>query len=222
MGSIKKAKKFIDLLKLTDTHVALWDLKKAEMQKAFYYLDLLLREISKRFSLSFKDIKWYTPVEVGRLFDNTKINRREVTRRKNFCILEITLKGVNVITGLQARRLASRIEKSFLGNQTKIEGQVANPGIINGIVRVIINPNISTEFKKGSVLITGMTTPDFIPFMKKASAIITDEGGITCHAAIVSRELGIPCIIGTKNATKLLKDGDRVEVDANKGIVRQN
>ena len=66
-----------------------------------------------------------------------------------------------------------------------------------------------------------MTRPDFMPLMRKAKAVITDEGGITCHAAIVSRELGIPCIIGTKIATKVLKDGDMVEVDANKGIVRK-
>ncbi len=65
-----------------------------------------------------------------------------------------------------------------------------------------------------------MTTPDFIPAMKKASAIITDEGGITCHAAIVSRELKKPCIIGTTNATKILRNGDSVEVDANNGIVK--
>jgi pyruvate,water dikinase len=62
-----------------------------------------------------------------------------------------------------------------------------------------------------------MTSPDFIPILKKVSAIITDEGGITCHAAIVSRELKIPCIVGTKIATKVLKDGDVVEVDAQKG-----
>ena len=65
-----------------------------------------------------------------------------------------------------------------------------------------------------------MTTPDFVPAMRKAAAIITNEGGITCHAAIVSRELGKPCITGTKIASKVLKDGDMVEVDAEKGIVR--
>jgi pyruvate,water dikinase len=65
-----------------------------------------------------------------------------------------------------------------------------------------------------------MTRPEFVPLMKKAIAIVTDEGGITCHAAIVSRELKKPCIIGTKVATQVLKDGDMVEVDANSGIVR--
>ena len=67
---------------------------------------------------------------------------------------------------------------------------------------------------------TGMTRPEFVPLMKRASAIVTDEGGITCHAAIVSRELNIPCIIGTKIVTKVLKDGDEVEVDADNGVVK--
>ena len=65
-----------------------------------------------------------------------------------------------------------------------------------------------------------MTTPDFVPLIRKASAIITNEGGITCHAAIVACELKKPCIVGTKIATKILRDGDLVEVDANNGVVR--
>ena len=62
-------------------------------------------------------------------------------------------------------------------------------------------------------------SPDFVPAMKKASAIVTDEGGITCHAAVISRELGIPCVIGTKIATKVLKDGDLIEIKANHGLI---
>ena len=76
------------------------------------------------------------------------------------------------------------------------------------------------KITKGDILVTGMTLPDYIPSMKKAAAIITNEGGITCHAAIVSRELGKPCIIGTKNATTIIKDGDMIEVRANHGTVR--
>ena len=72
----------------------------------------------------------------------------------------------------------------------------------------------------GDILVSPMTRPDFVPAMKKAVAFITDEGGITCHAAIVAREMKKPCIIGTKIATQLLKDGMEVEVDANKGIVK--
>lgn len=73
---------------------------------------------------------------------------------------------------------------------------------------------------EGEILVTGMTRPEYVPLMKKAAAIVTDEGGITCHAAIVSRELKKPCIIGTKIATQVLNDGDLVEVDAERGVVR--
>ena len=73
---------------------------------------------------------------------------------------------------------------------------------------------------KKSVLVASMTTPDFLPAMKKAVAFVTDEGGVTCHAAIVSREMKKPCVIGTKIATQVLNEGDIVEVDANEGVVR--
>jgi len=75
--------------------------------------------------------------------------------------------------------------------------------------------------RPGDILVSHMTDPEIVVAMKKAGAIITDMGGITCHAAIVSRELGIPCVIGTKIATKVFKDGDEVEVDATKGVVRK-
>ena len=77
------------------------------------------------------------------------------------------------------------------------------------------------KMRPGDILVSHMTYPDIVVSMKKAGAIITDMGGITCHAAIVSRELGIPCVIGTKIATKVFKDGDEVEVDATKGVVRK-
>jgi len=221
LAFLHRQKKFSDLMKLTDIHGLLWDLKKVEMQRAFYYLDLLLKEISNRFSLSFGDIKWYSPYEVRDLLkEGNKANKAEINNRKIFCVLSITPKKVSVITGLQAKSLATTIEKNFIGNRTKIYGQVGNKGCARGEVMVVINPRIKSKFKKGQVLVTGMTTPDFIPLMKNARAVITDEGGITCHAAIVSRELNLPCVVGTKNATKILKNGDIVEVDANNGIIK--
>ena len=75
--------------------------------------------------------------------------------------------------------------------------------------------------KKGEILVSSMTHPDYSIGFQKAKAIITDEGGVSSHAAIVAREMKIPCIIGTKIATRALKDGDRVEVDANKGVIRK-
>ncbi|MEK7463619.1 MAG: PEP-utilizing enzyme [Patescibacteria group bacterium] len=100
-----------------------------------------------------------------------------------------------------------------------IKGFVANKGKLTGTVRVVLDPHGYKGFNKGDILVTSMTRPEFVPLMKQAGAVVTNEGGITCHAAIVSRELGIPCVIGTKIATRVLKDGDRVEVDADNGVV---
>jgi phosphohistidine swiveling domain-containing protein len=111
-----------------------------------------------------------------------------------------------------------------LGIIKEIKGQIGNrtkSPVVTGRVRIIMNSRDIGKMKKGEVLVTWMTSPDFVPAMRKARAVVTDEGGITCHAAIVSRELGIPAIIGTQIATKILKDGDLVEVDANKGIVKK-
>ncbi|MBW2968312.1 hypothetical protein KY362_07570 [Candidatus Woesearchaeota archaeon] len=100
-----------------------------------------------------------------------------------------------------------------------LKGAVAFKGNVEGAVRLVLSGDIR-DFNEGDVLVAASTNPNILPIMKKASAIVTDEGGALCHAAIVSRELRIPCIIGTKNATKLLKDGDRVIVNATSGTVR--
>jgi pyruvate,water dikinase len=96
---------------------------------------------------------------------------------------------------------------------------VASKGKATGIVKVINKVSEFAHFQKGDILVSAMTRPEFLPIMEKAAAIVTDEGGITSHAAIVSRELGIPCIIGTQTATRVLKTGQKVQVDALKGIV---
>ncbi len=103
---------------------------------------------------------------------------------------------------------------------SQIKGNVGSKGFAQGKVKIVIDIQADwNKMEEGDILVTGMTRPEFVPLMKMASAIVTDEGGITCHAAIVSREMKKPCIIGTKNATKILNDGDLIEVDANKGIV---
>jgi phosphoenolpyruvate synthase/pyruvate phosphate dikinase len=102
-----------------------------------------------------------------------------------------------------------------------IKGRVACLGKAQGKVKIVFSKKEIIKVNKGDILVTNMTSPDYVMAMRKASAIVTDEGGVTCHAAIVSRELGVPCIVGTGNATQILKDGDLVKVDANKGIVEK-
>ncbi|HTX86551.1 MAG TPA: PEP-utilizing enzyme [Candidatus Nanoarchaeia archaeon] len=125
--------------------------------------------------------------------------------------------------GVFVDKEVDKIEKmlSPQGAAKMIKGNIAYGGKVFGPVRIVLDPKKDGQsFKKGEILVTGMTRPEFLPMMKKASAFITDAGGILSHAAIVARELRKPCLIGTKIATKILKDGDLVEVDADKGIVK--
>ncbi len=105
--------------------------------------------------------------------------------------------------------------------QQEIKGFPASSGKTSGIVKVILSSKDFSKLKPGEILVTKMTSVDFVPIMERASAFITDEGGITSHAAIVAREMNKPCIIGTGNATRVLKDGDLIEVDAIKGTVKK-
>lgn len=111
-------------------------------------------------------------------------------------------------------------EKKVKGDlKVLLKGLGASPGIGIGKVRIIMSEKEINKVEQGDILVTTMTTPDMVPAMKRASAIVTDEGGMTCHAAIVSRELGVPAVVGTKEATKILKDGMVVTVDGERGVV---
>lgn len=99
------------------------------------------------------------------------------------------------------------------------KGLGASPGMASGMVKIIRDTDELDKIEEGDILVTVMTTPDMVPAMKRANGIITNEGGVTCHAAIVSRELGIPCVVGTSDATKILEENSVVTLDGNKGLV---
>ncbi len=123
------------------------------------------------------------------------------------------------VFGPKAVALESRFKGSVF---PMLSGRTAYPGKVRGTVRIVSDPaSKSLYFNKGDILVAGMTRPPFIPLMKKAGAVVTDAGGVLCHAAIVAREFRIPCVVGTLTATRALKDGDMVEVDAVKGTVRK-
>ena len=111
-----------------------------------------------------------------------------------------------------------KVQAASINNQ-KVTGTTAFKGVVRGRCRVI-NEFKDAVLEQGDILVTGMTDPQFVPLMKKAGAIVTDGGGMLCHAAIVAREMKKPCVIGTKHATKVFKDGMEIEVDANKGVVK--
>ncbi|HEY8470660.1 MAG TPA: phosphoenolpyruvate synthase [Longimicrobiales bacterium] len=113
---------------------------------------------------------------------------------------------------------AARAEES--ADRVLVRGLGASPGIASGIVRVLASPQDGGKLQHGEILVTTRTAPDWVPIMRRAAAIVTDAGGMTSHAAIVSRELGVPCIVGARDATRTLRDGMMVTVDAREGTVR--
>jgi phosphoenolpyruvate synthase/pyruvate phosphate dikinase len=131
---------------------------------------------------------------------------------------EITHDG---LTDISNEKWEIAVKDTLIYDHSKtIKGVSAMPGKVIGNVKIVLSRNDFYKLNDGDILVTSMTRPEFTPVLSKISAIITNEGGITCHAAIVARELRKPCIIGTKIATRILKDGDKIDVDADLGIIR--
>jgi pyruvate,water dikinase len=120
---------------------------------------------------------------------------------------------------LQSRPVTSVPHEAGEAGETLLRGLGAAPGSASGRVRLVAKLADAAALQDGEILVTHMTAPDWVPLMRRAAGIITDSGGMTCHAAIVSRELGIPCVVGTGNATTRLRDGEEITIDAGRGAI---
>lgn len=195
--------------------------RDAQLRDMFILHRGLLDEIAKRLEITRAEVQFMLQGEVRDALVDGLIDRNKIADRlAKPCILYTKKNFERVYAGEEAEILRRGIKTDIDQTQTEFRGQVAQPGFATGTVKIIIRAKDMAKMKEGDILVSIATDPDIVPAMKKAAAIVTEQGGITSHAAIVSRELGTPCIIGTKIATKLLKDGDVVEVDANKGIVK--
>lgn len=180
------------------------------------------REVEKHYKWP-QDIEWAS--EGGRIYivQSRPVTtlKKEVTER---FVREMEQREVGVVQERPSIRAEEKVETMEIGKKEEkgsiiLKGLPASPGFATGRVRVILDISDLPSMQSGEILVTKMTTPDFVPAMRKASAIITDEGGLTSHAAIVSRELGVPAVIGTEKATSILKNEMLITVDANKGII---
>jgi len=183
-------------------------------------LDLLM-EIAKKSNLDFSTfMKSHNFTDTLKLLEKgEKLTEDEINDRLSYTIVHYNKNKLKYLYGEEAEKYFNKLKKI----KKNLKGLVANKGKVTGKVRIIHVEDIKhlekdiIKFKKGEILVTTMTSPAMVPLANKASAIITNEGGICSHAAIISRELGIPCIVGTHDATRILKDGDIVEI--NNGII---
>lgn len=185
----------------------------------------LLRGIARQYLKHEDDGEFLFSAELLGLFDGKKITDETIHQRRDAFGCASFAENVRFFTHEEAVQVWDELHEA--PKSGGIRGTIANQGVASG--RVVIAPmlvspkaiaEVAARMRKGDVLVAESTTPELMNLVNKAVAIVADQGGMLSHAAIVSRELGVPCIIGAGNATELLKDGDEVEVDANRGIVR--
>ena len=214
-----KYRSFKKLVELVHYFSYLKEMRDDYRRQVVHILLPFWEEVGKRLRISYRDTSFYLGEELIALLQyGRRADKRLIVARKRAFSLVID----NNKTKIVAKDLSPEyLIHSKADNQREVHGQPAYQGKIHGRVNIVLHRDEFKKFKKGDILVTVMTHPEFLPIMKSARAIVTDEGGITCHAAIVSRELKVPCIIGTRVATQVFKDGDIVELDANEGVVRK-
>jgi len=205
-----------DLLEIGKEMVLMQDLRKKYMMKAAYFLHEHLKKIGQKYNLPPAMIVQSLPQEI------IHINKRglkfsdELKLRLRSCTITADIRnGVKVFSG-QMFVPEGAEQKAKL----EIKGQVACGGKAVGRAKILKQIDEIYKVNHGDVVVSPMTSPELMPALRRCVAIVTNFGGITCHAAIISREFEIPCIVGTKNATEIINDNDLVEVDANSGIVK--
>ena len=226
LKSLNASRELTEHVRLLQEYTSLRVYRKNAISQANYYHLPLLYEIGKRLKLSEEEVKLFSYPE---LLDGLKGNKSQKSLKANakkrlqgYAIL-VNNGKLKCVTG--AKNIIETMERYKIispsnAMQRNIKGRIACSGIVTGSVKIVTKLSQLNKVNKGDILVAKMTTPDYMVAIHNVVGIITDEGGVTCHAAIVSREFNIPCIIGTKNATQILSDGDIVELDANEGVVR--
>ena len=177
----------------------------------------LFREIAKRIGLDLEEFFLLTHEEIIRLFEQ-RIKKEELHIEKpKRGVLRIE-NHIYILSRVEVENIKNLLKKHV--REKNITGLLVFSGKVKGRVNRIMSVKEIKKMKNKDILVCPMTNPDYMPAITKAKAIVTDEGGLLCHAAIISREFKIPCVVGTKIATQILKDGDYVEIDAEKGIVK--
>jgi len=205
------------------------ELKAVWSGAEFLFRDLL-NEIAKRLRLSVEDLLWaFRGSEIASALEGlAPLPTNELATRKDFYLFTLAGGKLEFLSGEPARSRA-REEIGYGEKSTALEarGVVAHPGVARGDARLVFLRDLKQlmsdleSFQTGEIMVTQMTQPTMVSMARKASAIVTDEGGITSHAAIIARELNIPCLVGCKIATKIFRTGDRIIVDTETAVCRR-
>lgn len=225
---IKQYKFSVQIQKMSSLigFTAVWqDERKANILKSISYLGKVIKEISQRIRMDLDLLYYLSLCDLPKVnsLDDIKLLKKDLVQRKKGAFFWQQKRGELVATGNLYRdflKTQKKLEAKLKFRGSELHGSIANTGNVIGQVSICKTVSSIPKVKKGNILVASMTRPELMPAIKKAAAIVTDEGGITCHASIVARELNIPAVIGTRIATQVLKDGMLVEVKGNHGVVK--
>ncbi len=220
MNEMDVPESFRIVVEMSGVHGHWQDLRKKANLIGHGFIQKFLDRASDLLSISYEDLTLLTIEEFESVISEENVDWEKIKKRQELVGVIYTRYKDFIYVEKEAERFKDILNKKIeVFHVNDFRGNSASIGKVKGVARVVLNPRESA-FEEGEILVTSMTRPEFVPLMRKASAIVTNEGGMTCHAAIISRELNKPCIVGTKVATKVIKDGDLIEVDANHGVVR--
>ncbi|MFH1053982.1 MAG: PEP-utilizing enzyme [Candidatus Woesearchaeota archaeon] len=220
---IKEGSHLYNLIQLAKEFAYLRTWRTDVVYGAGYKAGNMLIEIEKRANINHGELIYLTVPEVMNAAENWRcpISQEDINERKKHFGSVLYEDEFTSYSNEDDLNLLENLCEKKIQDLDSVKGNIAFKGRIKGKVKVVLEPKDISKVEKGDILVSVMTFPHFITAMEKASAFVTDEGGILCHAAIVAREMKKPCVIGTKVATTIFRDGDIVEVDADKGIVRR-
>ncbi len=220
--NLKETQKYSELL---DTFNVLHDKRKEIQMRCNQIIFRILRHIPERTTVPYQELLHYYPTDIEALLEHDAVlAKQQISERQQGVTWLISSNHTERIVGARAMKLCTElvIEKMKPDSDSSVQGMPACAGTVQGTAFVTASAKDANQnIQEGQILITSMTTVDFIPAMKKAAGIITDDGGATCHAAMVSREFNTPCIVGTKHATQVFSSGDEIKLDALKGIANK-
>lgn len=196
------------------------DFVKSRINESQYHFEPIFSEIATRTGKSVEYVKDLETEEVEALLTGGRVDELLVEDRvkENFII---ALDGkLKTFFGPDAVLIEKKCVERVDVDVKELKGRIASPGLVRGRAVVVRDVGDFDKVAEGDILVVMNTSPDFIPVIRKAKGIIAEEGGITAHVSVISREFGVPCIVGVRNITEILKDGDLVEVDAERGIVK--
>ena len=219
---IKPKKDFQHIIDQAKLHSYVRNRRVEAFFNADYGASFMYAEIARRCNFN---VDWIMEVSVPEMFGALKGEKlpddNEMNRRfENYAMLVRDAETSLITDPIEIKKMEQDYSVDVTSTE-EIHGKIAClGGIIRGKAKVCLDKSEIGKVERGDILIAQFTTPDFVPAMEKAVAVVADQGGLSSHAAIVSRELGVPCVIATMNGTRIIHDGDLLEVDAQKGIVK--